>query len=173
MSILGLTAPGIPGGCDHRPMDILRRAASADLEVLVPLIAEFYRVDRHVFDEREVRSALIPLLADGTAGQVWLITDDTGAVAGYAVLTWGYSLESGGREGLIDELFVRQQNVGLGGRALDSLVDHALRAGCRVLFLETEAHNARVRSFYSRHGFAAQDSIWMSRTLEPERPAGE
>jgi len=31
------------------------------------------------------------------------------------------------------------------------------------VFLETELHNERVRGFYERHGFVADDSIWMTR----------
>lgn len=146
-------------------MQPLRRAGPGDLATLLPLIAEFYEIDRHAFDESVVRAALSPLLTDDTAGQVWLITTGSVDVVGYAVLTWGYSLESGGREGLLDELFVRQRNAGSGGAALEALADRARRAGCRVLFLETESHNARVRGFYRRHGFLEQDSVWMSRTL--------
>lgn len=151
-------------------MEPLRRAGPGDLDVLLPLIAEFYEVDRHTFDESVVRPALSPLLSGDTAGQVWLVTTGSGDVVGYAVLTWGYSLESGGREGLLDELYVRQRNAGFGGAALDALAESARRAGCRVLFLETESHNTRVRGFYRRHGFLEQDSIWMSRALH--RPAG-
>jgi len=33
------------------------------------------------------------------------------------------------------------------------------------MFLETETHNERARRFYSRQGFEADDSIWMSRDL--------
>jgi hypothetical protein len=33
------------------------------------------------------------------------------------------------------------------------------------VFLETEAHNERVRSFYARCGFEAEESVWMSRSL--------
>jgi hypothetical protein len=33
------------------------------------------------------------------------------------------------------------------------------------MFLETERPNTRVRDFYARHGFAEDDSIWMSREL--------
>jgi GNAT superfamily N-acetyltransferase len=135
--------------------------------VLLPLVSEFYRIDRHAFDEAAVHVALGPLLADDTAGQVWLIrADPTSDIVGYAVLTWGYSLESGGREGLLDELFLRQRSTGLGSRAIAELVEQARYAGCRVVFLETEAHNARVRRFYGRHGFIEQDSVWMSRTLD-------
>lgn len=129
------------------------------------MVAAFYRIDRHPFHEPTVRAALAPLLTDDTAGSVWLITADSGITAGYAVLTWGYSLESGGREGLVDELYVGEQDTGLGSRAFRALVQRARAAGCRVLFLETEVHNARVRRFYGRHGFVAQDSVWMSREL--------
>lgn len=151
-------------------MDCLRRAAGPDLDVLVPLVAEFYRLDRHTFDEAAVCRALAPLLAGDDAGQVWLILTPAGVVDGYAVLTWGYSLESGGREGLVDELYLRGRNAGLGGRALEELLHQARRAGCRVVFLETEAHNARVRRFYARHGFAIEESVWMSTALDG--PAG-
>ena len=148
-------------------MDCLRRAGTVDLQVLLALVAEFYRIDGHPFDEATVRVALGPLLADDTAGQVWLITPgDAADIAGYAVLTWGYSLESGGREGLVDELFLQQRNTGLGSRALAELVAQAGLAGCRVVFLETEAHNTRARRFYGRHGFEVQDSVWMSRRVD-------
>lgn len=147
-------------------MECLRRAAGPDLDVLLPLVAEFYRIDRHAFDESAVRRALAPLLTGDDAGQVHLITTPAGAVDGYAVLTWGYSLESGGREGLVDELYVRGRNAGLGGQALEELLAHARRAGCRVVFLETEAHNPRVRRFYARHGFAVEESVWMSTVLD-------
>jgi hypothetical protein len=33
------------------------------------------------------------------------------------------------------------------------------------MFLETERHNDRARTFYARQGFDADDSIWMSRSL--------
>jgi hypothetical protein len=43
-------------------------------------------------------------------------------------------------------------------------------AGASTMFLETEAHNARVRRFYSRVGFVAENSVWMSRALsDPAR----
>ena len=147
-------------------MECLRRATGPDLDELLSLVAEFYVLDRHVFDETAVRRALTPLLAHDDAGQVWLITTPRGEVDGYAVLTWGYSLESGGREGLVDELYVRGRNTGLGGRALAELLARARQAGCRVVFLETEAHNTRVRRFYARHGFTVEDSVWMSTALD-------
>jgi len=141
----------------------VRRATSADLESLLPLVRAFYVIDEHEFDESVVRAALIPLLNDDTFGQVW-VTDD-GALGGYAVVTWGYSLESGGRECLVDEIYVERRSNGTGARLLEAALEGAKQGGARAVFLETEAHNERVRSFYVRSGFEIEDSVWMSRSL--------
>ncbi|MGI8518581.1 MAG: GNAT family N-acetyltransferase [Acidimicrobiia bacterium] len=80
-------------------------------------------------------------------------------IEGYCVATWSYSLESGGRDGLIDEFYTRERGRGVGGAALEEiLADLKLRRIPR-LFLETEAHNEQVRRFYRRHGLVEEDSI--------------
>jgi GNAT superfamily N-acetyltransferase len=129
----------------------------------MPLIRSFYEIDHHEFDESFVRQALIPLLGDDAFGQVW-VTDD-GELGGYAVVTWGYSLESGGRECLVDEIYVERRSNGTGARLLEAAIEGARQAGARAVFLETEAHNERVRSFYVCSGFEIEDSVWMSRSL--------
>lgn len=141
-----------------------RRAALGDLGGLVPLIRSFYEVDRHEFDESRVRSALTPLLVDDTFGQVW-VTEVGGVLTGYAVVTWSYSLESGGRDCILDEIYVEQRSGGTGSRLLEAAMAGATEAGARAVFLETEVHNQRVRSFYARHGFQEEDSVWMSRSM--------
>ncbi|MEJ2856960.1 MULTISPECIES: GNAT family N-acetyltransferase [unclassified Saccharothrix] len=137
----------------------IKRASTSDLPTILPLVREFYEIDGHDYDERLVTTALEPLLADDRFGQVWLF--DTG----YAVLTWGYSLESGGRDALLDEFFVKNRGGGVGGAVLDRLVEEARNAGALKMFLETEAPNDAARRFYGRHGFAAETSTWLSRVL--------
>jgi ribosomal protein S18 acetylase RimI-like enzyme len=80
-------------------------------------------------------------------------------------VTWGYSIESGGRDALLDEIYVREQGEGLGGRLLDDVLSDLVARGLPRVFLETEAHNEAVRQFYTRHGFETEASIWMSRDL--------
>jgi GNAT superfamily N-acetyltransferase len=137
---------------------VLRRATAADLETLLPLVAEFCVIDEHPYDEARVRRALGPLLADDTHGVVWLIGDPPG---GYAVLTWSYSLESGGRDALLDEIFLRERGQGLGSAALAAIYDDLRARGITRIFLETEDHNERARRFYARNGFAVEPSTWM------------
>lgn len=139
----------------------LRRAGRSDLKRLLELAAAFCELDGHRFEQSRVETALLPLLDDDQHGGVWLIEP----ALGYAVMTWGYSIESGGREALIDELFVTRRNAGIGRTVIDALIDIARDAGCRVMFLETERHNAAARRFYARHRFVIDDSIWMSRPL--------
>jgi GNAT superfamily N-acetyltransferase len=155
--------------------DVIRRAGPADEEDVVRLVREFYAVDHHEFALERVLAALRPLLADDELGQVWLVADPEGgpgaqpaSPSGYAVLTWGWSLESGGRECLLDELYVRTRGQGLGTRVLAELVEQASAAGAAAVFLETEAHNRRAREFYGKSGFALEDSVWMSLRLQPE-----
>ncbi len=152
---------------------VLRRARPDDLELLLGLVAEFYVVDHHPYDEGTLRAAFPALLDGDERGVVWLICAGgkaagdgaEGEVMGYAVITWGYSLESGGVEGLVDEVFSRRRSQGIGGAALAEVLEDCRRRGVKRMFLETESANGAARRFYARHGFEADDSIWMSLTL--------
>ena len=141
---------------------MIRRAGMDDLEALAGLSSEFNEIDGHPNDDRRVRDALIPLLRDDSLGVVYLFGEPPD---GYAVVTWGYSIESGGRDALLDEIYMRQRGQGQGSAAFERVLADVRGRGLSRMFLETERSNFRVRSFYARHGFAEDDSIWMSREL--------
>ncbi len=86
-------------------------------------------------------------------------------IEGFCVATWSYSLESGGRDGLIDEFYTRDRGRGIGGMAFDEVLADLKRRGIPRLFLETEAHNEQARRFYRRHGMVDEDSILMAMDL--------
>lgn len=138
---------------------ILTRATPDDLPTLLSLVADFCVVDEHPFDARRVHDALLPLLEDDRYGVVWLVGE---AACGYVVVTWGYSLESGGVEALLDEIFLRQRGQGLGSQVMGNLFEDLRRRGIQRMFLETEEANERARRFYARHGFSVEPSRWMS-----------
>ena len=136
----------------------IRRAGPDDLDALVELHRSFCDVDRHAFSEPRVRAAFGPLVADDRWGVVWIVDDP----AAYAVLTWGWSIEAGGIEAVLDEIFVSMPNRGTGAALIDHLVDDARSRGLARIFLESERHNEAARRLYARHGFREDDSIWMS-----------
>lgn len=141
---------------------MLHRATLQDMPLLLELIQEFYALDGHEYVEARVRVSLPPLLESDDYGQVWKLGNPTD---GYVVLTWGYSLESGGREALIDEIYLRSRGSGFGSSALRAIIDECRRRGFQRMFLETESHNSRVRRFYAQAGFEEDDSVWMSMRL--------
>ena len=128
---------------------------------MLTLVSEFCVTDQHTFDPDRVTRALVPLLEDDAHGVVYLVDNEQG----YVVITWGYSLESGGREALIDEIYLRRRGQGLGSKVMDALFDDMAARGVVKMFLETETHNRRARRFYARQGFVEDDSIWMSRQI--------
>jgi GNAT superfamily N-acetyltransferase len=128
------------------------------------LVREFCAVDGHDFDEQAVMAGLVPLLEDGVAGEVWVVEDEMG-LGGYGVVTWGWSLESGGRDALLDELYVRDRGRGAGAALLEAIVAAARARGASRMFLETEEGNAAARRFYARAGFDVEGSVWMQRSL--------
>ena len=142
----------------------LRRAVPEDLADLLALAKEYCEADNHLFDEALVRRGFGPLLESDEHGVLWMLTDDEG-VCGYAVITWSWSIESGGRDGLLDEIYVNRRNTGLGSRAVEAILADCRARGLPRLFLETETANEGARRLYLRHGFAVEDSIWMTREL--------
>lgn len=142
----------------------LRIAELTDLSFLLDLIKEFCEIDNHQYDEERIRFALTPLLRDSSLGVV-VALEVGSTIEGYAVLTWGWSLESGGREGLLDEIYIRNRNQGLGQELLAEVVRIADNNDVKIIFLETELANTRVRDFYLRNGFRQEDSIWLSLEL--------
>ena len=81
-------------------------ATAGDIDLLLELMAEYYACDGLQFDPARARRALQQLLDDRSLGRSWLIQHD-GKGVGYLFLTFGFSLEFGGRFGLVDELYLR------------------------------------------------------------------
>ena len=81
---------------------LLKRADKRRLPLLPTLIEAFCELDQHPYEWTRVESALTPLLEHDEFGAVYLVDDDQG----YVVITWGYSLESGVRKALVDEIYL-------------------------------------------------------------------
>src|SRR5687767_7823553 len=90
-----------------RRMITVRVAREADHEPLLDLMEEFNRGENIEMNRNRTSSGLARLIADESLGRV-LIVDD-GTVIGYAVLTWGFDLEFGGRDAFLTEIFVAAQ----------------------------------------------------------------
>lgn len=159
------TAPDRPtlGSVAHVGITV-RRAVTDDLDVLVELAAEYCEADGHDFDEATVRAGFGPLLVGDRMGVV-LVAELDGAVDGYGVVTWGWSIEIGGLDVVLDEIYARRRGRGVGSALLRQLEADCRARGVKRIFLETELRNEAARRLYAREGYEADTSIWMSKEL--------
>jgi GNAT superfamily N-acetyltransferase len=137
-------------------------------ESILPLMERFYAEERYPFDPAKARNALEPLLADPALGRAWLIQEGS-AILGYFVLTLGWSLEYGGRDAFVDELFVlpAHRGRGLGRSALERMVEACRELGVQALHLEVERENPAAE-LYRKAGFDDHDRFLMTRLIAPE-----
>jgi len=139
---------------------------SVDLALLEPMVRACYVEDGHHFDAERQPAALAALIDGAPLGRGWLVML-AGRPVGYVVLTLGFSIEAGGCEGCVDELFVvpEVRGRGVGRRVLELLEDEARRLGVRRLFLEVE-HANRACALYRRAGFVDHRRHLMSKRLD-------
>jgi GNAT superfamily N-acetyltransferase len=143
----------------------IRQATAADLEQLIPLCIDYCIADQHTVDESLIRVGVNGLLASSDRGFVLVACDEVGKLIGYAAVSAGWSIEIGGPDFVLDELFVRDQGQGIGSDLVAAVETHCRSLGVKRIFLETERPNDRARLLYARLGFAQDDSIWMSKDL--------
>lgn len=144
------------------------RAGVEDAPLLVEMMREFYAHEGLRFDEAAAQAALAGLLNDESRGRVWLIALG-GATVGYAVLTFGYSLEFKGRDAFVDELYLREaaRGRGVGPLALQFLEQACQSLGVRALHLEVERANTHAQAVYRKAGFRDHDRYLMTKWLGP------
>jgi diamine N-acetyltransferase len=136
----------------------MRQANADDLADLLELMQEFYGEAGYPLNPDRARAAFLPLLAPGQLGQVWLGEFD-GRVAGHLVLTFGYSMEYGGRSAFVDDLFVRPalRNRGVGRALVEQARAICEELGVRAMHLEVARANGPAQAVYRAVGFGSTD----------------
>lgn len=147
-------------GMTDRPTVKLEQLGEQHLEALLPMIGEYHAFDGVDMPAGARREAVRGLLADPRLGSVWAIVEE-GAWIGYAVVTYSYSIEFGGRDAFIDEIFIRENHRGrgIGTEVLAQLSDHARKAGIGALHLEVDRHNPIARALYAKLGFKLREKF--------------
>src|SRR5689334_13073196 len=143
----------------------LRLATIADFDVVLPRTRalnahEGIEVPAPVFE-----AALRRLLSDPQIGGCWLV-ERAGAPIGYAIATYGFDLEFGGREAFLTELWIDPpaRGEGAGSAALALLEGELRQRGVFALHLQVRPENPAAR-LYERAGFSTSPRLLMTRRL--------
>jgi ribosomal protein S18 acetylase RimI-like enzyme len=105
-------------------------------------------------------------LAEPSLGKAWIFSDGA-TIAGYIVLTLGYSFEYHGRDAFVDELYVEPQyrRRGIGREALKFVDEQARTMGVTALHLEVDHGNYPALKLYQRAGYEHHDRYLMTKWL--------
>jgi GNAT superfamily N-acetyltransferase len=145
----------------------LRPARLGDVDTLVGLMAEYYAYEELPFDAPFAHAAMFRLLNEDLLGRVWLIRAYA-TVVGYIVITFGYSLEYGGRYAKVDEFFLYEvyRGRGIGTQSLEMVEAYCHEHDFHAIELEIERGNWSAKHFYDRLGFKDNGRYLLVKRLE-------
>ena len=139
----------------------------ADLPTLMRFMQDFHEFDHTTpFDNGPARIAMETVVANELIGRVWLIRYQDENI-GYIVLTLHYRLESRGTSASLDEIYIREENrgMGIGRQAMDFLKNTCRELGVATIQLEVKNDNPEAAVLYEKAGFEKLDRAFMLATL--------
>ena len=145
----------------------LTLAKPEHLDRLTALCAAFHAESDIEMTDEARRAALSPLLEGLPYGVAYLIGPPRAPI-GYIVICFGWSVEFGGLDAIIDELYIRPgvRGRGIATEALIALPRALSGAGLRAIHLEVDHDNAAAIKLYERSGFQQRDRyMFMSKVL--------
>ena len=138
-----------------------RVATRTDVERVLAMMASFNAHERIPFDAATFRARLQTLVDSPALGGVVLFE------GGYAVVTFGFDLEYGGRDAFLTELWVEPsgRRRGLGRAGLAAAEEYAREQGAHALHLLVRFDNREARALYDSAGYEAEPRAVMTKRL--------
>jgi ribosomal protein S18 acetylase RimI-like enzyme len=121
---------------------------------LISMMQAYYEYEQLEFNLDNAHRAALQLVSDERLGRIWFIAMDQKLV-GYLAITFGFSLEFGGKDAFMDEFFIYEghRHHGIGRTAL-LLAEQILREqNIQAVHLEVDRENSAAKSFYHSMGF--------------------
>lgn len=137
------------------------------LDKLMALVTAFHVEEGIELTDEARRAGVAPLLEGIPYGAAYLIGPPRAPI-GYIVITFGWSVEFGGLDAIIDELYIRPgvRGRGIASEALIALPRALAGGGLRAIHLEVDRTNAAAKKLYHRAGFQPRENyMFMSRKL--------
>lgn len=143
-----------------------RRAAEHDREAVLALCAAYRVADEQPSAEAEVQLAVNAALRGDPLIHIYLI-ELADRCAGYLAITVGYSIEVGGRDAFIDELYLEPwaRGQGLGTQAIAFAESACASLDVKRVCMEVEHANPRARRLYESLGYQPHSRVTLSKRI--------
>lgn len=145
----------------------LTLGTSEHLDRFLPLVEAFHAEAGIDSSDESRKAGIAPLLSGIPHGCAYLIGPPRAAI-GYIVITFGWSVEHGGLDAIIDELYIRRavRKRGIATEALIALPRALAGGGLRAVHLEVDQANETAQRLYTRAGFRLNaQRLLMTKTL--------
>lgn len=139
----------------------LKIADESHTDLLLPMVRDYHEYEQITLSDKKRKDALRPLLNnDASLGRIWLIYA-SGKAIGYIAICFGYSIEFGGRDAFVDELFIEEQarGKGTGYTVLKAIKEEAEKFDIEALHLEVAKTNSRAKRLYEKSGFKSRENF--------------
>ena len=139
----------------------ISRAAIADLEDLLPLIAAYRAFYQQRADERGERTFATEHLARGTS-VVFLVRDARGRALGFVQLFPAFSTVYLGPSLILEDLYVdpSARRGGIATQLLQRAMEYAREVGATGMFLETAMDNVSAQKVYEAAGWTREGRFY-------------
>lgn len=143
-------------------MNLLTLATAEDMAKLLPMVEAFHaETGLNTTDDHRI-AALDTLFSGEVQAACWLIGPRRSPV-GYIAISFGFSIELGGRDAFIDEFYVRKavRGRGMGGQVLQLILPQLAAMEIKAVHMEVDHDNARAQKLYERAGFRARSTYFL------------
>lgn len=132
---------------------LLHLCTPDDADKLLPLVEAFHAEEGIASNADFRTAAVLPLLEGNPHGAAYLIGPRRAPV-GYIVISFGWSVEFGGMDGFLDEIYLRPavRGKGMASEALGALMNGLKNSDLKALHLEVDRENTST-GIYERLGF--------------------
>ena len=133
-------------------------ATPQDAPKLLTMIEAFHSEFGLSTDAAHREAALAPLLEGSPLGAVWLFGPNM-APTGYVIITFGWSMEFGGMDAFVDELYIRPpvRRRGIASEVLMAISSSLSDVGVKALHLEVDKDDESTIRLYARARFEMRD----------------
>lgn len=138
----------------------------SSLNKFLKLIDELFDYEALPQKAEQTTQAVKQLLNNPELGQAWFIEVEQHGmkyIAGHIIVSYSFSLEHGGKIGLIDQFYLKSEwrQHGIGTELLPQLETLVIQDSVKALSLEVNIGNAGARNFYEKHGFTPRRQFCM------------
>jgi GNAT superfamily N-acetyltransferase len=144
----------------------VRPATPEDFDLLLPMVEELQASEGIVRDGR-LEESLRTLLASPDVGRAFIVVSDD-ETAGYAIVSYSYDLEYGGRDAFLSDFFVvpAHRGKGVGSAAFALLESEARDRGLRALHLAVRNEDSRAMHLYEKAGYKRWPRTTLSKLFD-------